>query len=166
VGVVLALGELGVVEAVGVGVAGGVSIAMDASRRVAAVGDGLRGGGGGLDSGEYEAREAEVEHLLGPDGARLGEAQHGGGASSIESMEAGERLRDVARPVLHVDDDVVVAGKGEKLDKGRVGRRRGGGGARAVSSARVGKKERRQSEEGEKGCTVWKDQDRSYPRLV
>jgi hypothetical protein len=56
-----------------------VSIATDTLWWVAADGDGLHGGSGGLDGGENEARKAKVEHLLGLDGAGLGEAQHSGG---------------------------------------------------------------------------------------
>jgi hypothetical protein len=78
----------------------------------AAVGDRLSGGLRGLDGGEYEARGAEVQRLLGPDGAGLREAEHGGGARGVQHAKAGERLGDPAQPVLHVDDDVVVAGEG------------------------------------------------------
>jgi hypothetical protein len=93
--------------------------AADPARRVAAVGDRLRGGLGGLDGGEHEARGAEVQRLLGPDGAGLREAEHGGGARGVQRAKAGERLGDPARPVLHVDDDVVVAGEGGELGEGR-----------------------------------------------
>jgi hypothetical protein len=84
----------------------------------AAVGDRLSGGLGGLDGGEHEARGAKVQRLLGPDGAGLREAEHGGGARGVQCAKAGERLGDPARPVLHVDDDVVVAGEGDELGKG------------------------------------------------
>lgn len=83
------------------------------------MGDGLGGGRGGLDGGEHEARGAEVQRLLGPDGAGLREAEHGGGAHGVERAEAGERLGDPARPVLHVNDDIVVAGEGGELGEGR-----------------------------------------------
>jgi hypothetical protein len=84
----------------------------------AAVGDRLSGGLGGLDGGEHEARGAEVQHLLGPDGAGLREAEHDGGARGVQRAKAGERLGDPAQPVLHVDDDVVVAGEGGELGEG------------------------------------------------
>ena len=40
------------------------------------------------------------------------------GPCGVERAEAGEGLGDPARPVLHVDDDVVVAGEGGELGEG------------------------------------------------
>jgi hypothetical protein len=71
--------------------------------------------------------------------------------------------------MLHVNDDVVVAGEGEELDQGRVGRMRGGGfvcvWGGGVISVRVGKKERRKSEECKVVCTVWKERGWSYTQV-
>jgi hypothetical protein len=54
-----------------------------------------------------------------------------GQSNSVQYRECGGRRApsryDVARPMLHVNDDVVVGGEGEELDQGRVGRMRGGG---------------------------------------
>jgi hypothetical protein len=96
------VGEEGVVEAVGGGADDGVRGATDPARRVAAVGDRVGGGHGGLDSGEHEAGGAEVQRLLGPDDASLREAEHGGGVHGVERAEVGERLGDPVEPVLHV----------------------------------------------------------------
>lgn len=73
-----------------------------------------------MDHGEHDPLWAKIQGLLRPSGAVLGQPEDRGGARGSERVNAGERVGDAAGAVLHVDDDVVVAG--EAGDLGQCGR--------------------------------------------
>lgn len=61
---------------------------------------------------------AEIERLLGPGGAALGQSENRGGTSNGERAKAGEGVADAAGAVFHVDDDEIVAGEARDLGDG------------------------------------------------
>ena len=78
----------------------------------------------------------EAEGLLGPSRGVLGEAEDGRGARDGEGSEDLQGARNVGGAVLHVDDDVVIAGEADNHSKG--------GGVAALSEEDLG------GDEGEK----------------
>lgn len=95
-----------------------MSRAADPEGRESTVGNGSPGGGSRVNHGEHDALGAEVEGFLRPGGGEIREAEDGGSAGDGESAEAGEGVGDAAGAVLHVDDDVVVAGEAGDLCEG------------------------------------------------
>ena len=72
-----------------------------------------------MDHGEDDALGAEVDGFAGPvRGGAVGDADYGGRFGGGEGVEAGEGVRDAAVPVLHVDEDEVVAGEAGDLGDG------------------------------------------------
>jgi len=108
-GVVLAAGEVGVVEAIAGGTDERVGRSADSAGREATVGDGCCRGSGGLDVREHDSGRAEVEGLAGPNRASRRDADDGRGAGGVQGPEARESLLDTALAVLHVHEDVVKA---------------------------------------------------------
>jgi hypothetical protein len=89
----------------------------DAIGRKATVRDCLLGGLWAVDHGEHDPLWAEIQGLLGPGGAALRQSEDRGGARGGQRAEAGERVGDAARAVLHVDNDEVVAGEAGDLSE-------------------------------------------------
>ncbi|KAF7808655.1 2-keto-3-deoxy-L-rhamnonate aldolase [Senna tora] len=78
----------------------------------------LLGGFRALNHGEHNPLWTQIESLLGPGGASIGDPEDRGGSGGGEGVEAGKRVGDAAVAVLHIDDDEVKAGETGDLGEG------------------------------------------------